>query len=98
MAPLAEELGVERLEARVGLHTGLVVVGEMVGPSDAPFGADVLAIGETPNIAARLQSLAQPGEVVIGESTAELVAGTSSWSRSGTPRSRAPAAASRCCG
>ena len=75
MAPLAEELGVERLEARVGLHTGLVVVGELVGPSDAPFGADVLAIGETPNIAARLQSLAQPGEVVIGESTAELVRG-----------------------
>lgn len=75
MAPLADELGVERLEARVGLHTGLVVVGELVGPSDTPFGADVLAIGETPNIAARLQSLAQPGEVVIGESTAELVRG-----------------------
>ena len=75
MAPLAEELGVEQLAARVGLHTGLVVVGEMIGRTRAPFGADVLAIGETPNIAARLQSLAQPGEVVIGESTAELVRG-----------------------
>jgi class 3 adenylate cyclase/tetratricopeptide (TPR) repeat protein len=75
MAPLADELGVEHLAARVGLHTGLVVVGEMVGKTDAPFGADVLAIGETPNIAARLQSLAQPGEVVIGGSTAELVRG-----------------------
>lgn len=75
MAPLAQELSVEHLAARVGLHTGLVVVGDMVGRAAAPFGADVLAIGETPNIAARLQSLAQPGEVVIGESTAELVRG-----------------------
>ncbi len=75
MAPLAEELGVDQLAARVGLHTGLVVVGEMIGRNRAPFGADVLAIGETPNIAARLQSLARPGEVVIGESTAELVRG-----------------------
>ncbi len=88
MAPLAEELGVGHLAARVGLHTGLVVVGEMVGPGDAPFGADVLAIGATPNIAARLQGLAQPGEVVIGESTAELVAGYFVLESMGTPELR----------
>jgi class 3 adenylate cyclase len=85
MAPLAAELGLEHLSARVGLHTGLVVVGEMVGPTDAPFGADVLAIGATPNIAARLQALAQPGEVVIGESTAELVRGYFVLDSLGTP-------------
>jgi class 3 adenylate cyclase len=88
MAPLAAELGVQQLEARVGLHTGLVVVGEMVAPTDAPFGADVLAIGATPNIAARLQALARPGDVVIGDSTAELVRGYFVLESLGTPELR----------
>ena len=52
----------ERLEVRVGVATGLVVVGE----SGADEGADAkLAVGETPNIAARVQGLAEPGTLAI---------------------------------
>ncbi len=50
------------LAVRVGIHTGLVVVGD-----------HTLAVGETPNIAARLQALAEPGAVVIGAATQRLV-------------------------
>lgn len=57
------------LNARVGIATGLVVVGDLAGESDA-------IVGETPNLAARLQALARPGEVVIGETTHRLVGGT----------------------
>jgi class 3 adenylate cyclase/tetratricopeptide (TPR) repeat protein len=53
----------ERLSARVGLATGTVVVGDPAG-SDT-YKADAIT-GETPNMAARLQSEAGPGEVVIG--------------------------------
>ena len=62
----------ERLSVRIGIHTGLVVIGEM-GVKDAP---DPMAIvGATPNIAARLQSLAQPNTVVISAATQRLVQG-----------------------
>lgn len=62
----------ERLSVRIGIHTGLVVIGEM-GVREAP---DPMAIvGETPNIAARLQSLAQPNTVVISAATQHLVSG-----------------------
>src|SRR5262245_35668688 len=54
-----------RLAIRVGIHTGPVVVGEMGGGGRH----EQLALGETPNIAARLQSLATPNSVVIGERT-----------------------------
>lgn len=50
------------LAVRVGIHTGLVVVGD-----------HTLAVGETPNIAARLQALADPNTVVIGAATQRLV-------------------------
>jgi class 3 adenylate cyclase/tetratricopeptide (TPR) repeat protein len=59
-----------RLHARIGLHTGLVVVGEIAG-RDSHEMAGVL--GAAPNIAARLQALCQPGEVVISDTTAELL-------------------------
>jgi class 3 adenylate cyclase/predicted ATPase len=59
-----------QLKARVGIATGLVVVGEQVGASDSQERA---AIGETPNLAARLQAVAAPGEVVIAASTRRLV-------------------------
>jgi class 3 adenylate cyclase/tetratricopeptide (TPR) repeat protein len=59
-----------KLEARVGIATGLVVVGEQVGAGDSQERA---AIGETPNLAARLQAVAAPGEVVISASTRRLV-------------------------
>ncbi len=59
-----------RLDVRIGMHTGQVVVGE-VGVSGA---TGDLAMGDTPNIAARVQDLAAPNSVVITDVTAELVA------------------------
>ncbi|HEX6113452.1 MAG TPA: AAA family ATPase, partial [Geminicoccaceae bacterium] len=61
-----------RLQARVGVATGHVVVGDLIsgGVSDR----DAVS-GETPNLAARLQAVAAPGRVVISPSTRRLVAG-----------------------
>ncbi len=60
------------LAVRIGVHTGLVVAGEM-GSGDS---VEALAIvGETPNIAARLQEAAEPNSVVISDITASLVQG-----------------------
>ncbi|MGE0682841.1 MAG: adenylate/guanylate cyclase domain-containing protein, partial [Candidatus Binatia bacterium] len=60
------------LQVRIGIHTGLVVAGEMgVGDQPEPLGI----VGETPNIAARLQGLAEPDTVVISEATCRLVEG-----------------------
>ena len=57
------------LSARVGVATGQVVVGDLVGEG----GRDTEAVsGETPNLAARLQQLAAPGEVIIGAATRRL--------------------------
>src|SRR5215475_4642424 len=61
---LQQERGV-RLAIRVGIHTGLVVVGEVGGISRQ----EQLALGETPNIAARLQGLAAPDTVVVSPAT-----------------------------
>ena len=60
-----------RLAIRVGIHTGVVVVGEMGGSGRQ----EQLALGDTPNIAARLQGLAIPDTVVISAATARLVEG-----------------------
>ena len=60
------------IRARVGIHTGLVVVGE-TGHGDASI--PKAAVGETPNIAARLQSLAEPSSVVVSERTRSLAGG-----------------------
>jgi class 3 adenylate cyclase len=60
------------IRARVGIHTGLVVVGE-TGHGDASI--PKAAVGETPNIAARLQSLVEPSTVVVSERTRSLAAG-----------------------
>ncbi|HZX14509.1 MAG TPA: adenylate/guanylate cyclase domain-containing protein, partial [Thermodesulfobacteriota bacterium] len=60
------------LQVRLGIHTGLVVMGEMGGGKKR----DPMAIvGETPNIAARLQGLAEPNTVVISSATYPLVEG-----------------------
>ena len=59
----------EQLRVRVGIATGLVVVGDLISASDTK---EARGIGETPNLAARLQALANPGEVVIAESTRRL--------------------------
>ena len=58
------------LQARVGISTGQVVVGDLVG--DVGMDAEAV-IGETPNLAARLQQFAAPGAVVIGASTRDLL-------------------------
>ncbi len=60
------------LSARIGIATGLVVVGDLVGEGAAQEEA---VVGETPNVAARLQQLAPPGAVVIAESTRRLLGG-----------------------
>ncbi len=59
------------LDVRLGVHVGAVVVGEMGGGEHR----ERLAVGDAPNIAARLQAIAQPGEVVISEVTLRLVPG-----------------------
>jgi class 3 adenylate cyclase/DNA-binding winged helix-turn-helix (wHTH) protein len=61
----------ERVAVRLGMHTGLVVVG------DAGAGArqEPLALGEPPNVAARLQTLAAPNTLVISAATYQLIAG-----------------------
>ena len=66
------ELGRDGLEARCGVHTGPVVVGELgVGEKRLCDGI----VGEAPNIAARLQGLAPPGSLVMSEATLRLVEG-----------------------
>jgi class 3 adenylate cyclase/predicted ATPase len=62
-----------KLGVRVGIATGIVVVGHVVGEG-ATQEQDV--VGETPNLAARLQALAQPGTVVIAQSTKRLIGRT----------------------
>ena len=62
----------ETLKVRIGIATGIVVVGDLVGQGAAQEQA---VVGETPNLAARLQALAEPGSVVIAESTRRLLGG-----------------------
>jgi class 3 adenylate cyclase len=62
----------EQLRPRIGIATGLVVVGDLVGSGEAQ---ERQVVGETPNLAARLQALAEPGEVVIAGNTHRLVGG-----------------------
>ena len=58
------------LLARVGIATGQVVVGDLVGTETSDAEA---VIGETPNLAARLQDVAAPGQVMIGATTQRLI-------------------------
>ncbi|HXE71836.1 MAG TPA: adenylate/guanylate cyclase domain-containing protein [Candidatus Nitrosotenuis sp.] len=58
-----------RPQVRVGVHTGTVVIGEM-GSGER---RERMALGDTPNIAARLQSVAEPGTVVISADTQRLM-------------------------
>jgi class 3 adenylate cyclase/predicted ATPase len=59
-----------KLQARVGIATGLVVVGDLIGEGSAQ---EQSVVGETPNLAARLQALAEPDAVVIAAGTRWLV-------------------------
>lgn len=59
-----------KLEVRIGIATGLVVVGDLIGEGAAEEQA---VVGETPNLAARVQGLAQPGTIVVPGSTRSLL-------------------------
>jgi class 3 adenylate cyclase len=58
------------LQTRVGIATGLVVVGDLIGSGET---LESGIVGETPNLAARLQVIAEPNTVVIAESTRKLL-------------------------
>ena len=60
------------LQTRIGIATGLVVVGEVIGEGSS---MEQAVVGETPNLAARLQSVATPDSVVIGNNTWRLTDG-----------------------
>ncbi|HSA81866.1 MAG TPA: adenylate/guanylate cyclase domain-containing protein, partial [Geminicoccaceae bacterium] len=66
-----DDLGVS-INVRVGINTGLVVVGD-IGTGE--FRDEMAVVGETPNVAARLQGLAEPGTVVVGQRTRRLLEG-----------------------
>jgi predicted AAA+ superfamily ATPase len=69
-ARLEQEKGM-RLAVRIGMHTGLVVVGE-IGQGASQ---EHLALGETPNIASRIEGMAQPDTIAISAATSQLVRG-----------------------
>jgi class 3 adenylate cyclase len=74
---LAEVGGIElpdhtRVQARIGIATGLVVVGEIIGTGTAQ---ERTIVGETPNLAARLQALAGPDTILVSETTQNLLGG-----------------------
>jgi class 3 adenylate cyclase/predicted ATPase len=76
---LEQERGV-RLAVRLGIHTGLVVVGEVGGGTRQ----EQLALGETPNLAARLQGIATPNTVVASAATVQLLGGFFTYQSLGT--------------
>ena len=77
----AIRLGATNLEARVGIHTGPVVVGAM-GSNDR---SDTSLFGSTTNVAARLEGFASPGSVVASETTVRVLRGRYSLTDCGTP-------------
>jgi class 3 adenylate cyclase len=74
------------LQARVGIATGLVVVGDLIGEGSAQEQA---VVGETPNLSARLQALAEPGAVIIAAGTHRLLGDLFDYRDSAPSRSRA---------
>jgi hypothetical protein len=71
------------LRIRVSIATGLVVVGDMIGAGSS---LESPVVGDTPNLAAGLQSLAEPGMVVIAESTRRLTGGLFDYQELGSHR------------
>jgi class 3 adenylate cyclase len=70
--PKLEPAAESGLQVRIGIGTGLVVVGDLTGSGESQERG---VVGETPNLAARLQALAAPGAVVIAASTRRLTGG-----------------------
>ena len=58
------------LAVRIGIATGLVIVGDLIGEGASQEQA---VVGETPNLAARLQALAEPGTIVIADGTRQVI-------------------------
>jgi class 3 adenylate cyclase len=71
-----EAVGPLKLSVRVGIATGLVVTGDLVGVGAAQT---MTAVGETPNLAARLQSLAEPDTVVVSNATRSQLGQMFEW-------------------
>jgi class 3 adenylate cyclase len=76
----------EPLQVRIGVATGLVVVGDLIGSGSAQEQA---IVGETPNLAARLQASAEPSAIVIAESTRRQIGSLFEIHDLGPHRSRA---------
>jgi class 3 adenylate cyclase/tetratricopeptide (TPR) repeat protein len=79
--PTLTTAGGSPLQVRIGIATGLVVVGDLIGAGAAQEQA---VVGETPNLAARLQALAEPGTVVIAATTRRLTGGLFDYRDLGT--------------
>jgi class 3 adenylate cyclase/tetratricopeptide (TPR) repeat protein len=60
----------ERVEVRIAIATGLVVIGDL---ASGGVSEEQATVGDTPNVAARLQSLAEPGAIVVADSTRRLL-------------------------
>ena len=72
---VSEAWGVDSLNVRVGVNSGPVVTGAIGAGDRVEFGA----MGDAVNVAARLQSEAQPGSVLVGEATRQIVADRFTW-------------------
>ena len=83
----------EPLRVRIGVATGLVVVGDLVGAGEAQERG---VVGETPNLASRLQGIAEPNTVVIAEGTRRLLGNLFELRR--PPAARTSRASPRQCG
>jgi tetratricopeptide (TPR) repeat protein len=69
------------MQVRVGIATGVVIVGDLIGDGEAQ---ERSVVGETPNLAARLQAMAEPDSVVIAASTRRLLGDVFEWHYLGT--------------
>jgi class 3 adenylate cyclase/tetratricopeptide (TPR) repeat protein len=86
------------VQARIGIATGLVVVGEIIGTGTAQ---ERTIVGETPNLAARLQALAEPDCIIVSESTQKLLGGLFELTHAGEHELKGfarPVSAWRVCG
>ena len=70
------------LQTRVGIATGLVIVGDLIGSGAAQ---EQTVVGETPNLAAGLQAIAEPSAVVTADSTRKLLGNLFDLQDLGTP-------------
>jgi class 3 adenylate cyclase len=82
------------LKMRVGIATGLVVVGDLIGSGASQEQA---IVGETPNLAARLQGIAEPNSVVVAESTRKLLGSLFELEDLGAPNLKGIAGPVRAC-